>query len=200
MFDKESYSQELADGLRELADEARSIAASDHNRIRHLLQPGESMPPADNSLRTDAGRNEATAAMLAAMDRIEVARKRAEAEALREMAEPMSAEAASYIRSLKERDHVSPDELEAGFRTYGDNWSAYRELSAITLRGATDDTSPASAKALYTHPLEGATEYIDEEAREAQSLVRCCIKGRSVDPDDMLLRLSFAGYASRTFG
>lgn len=196
MFNKEKYSEELADCLRELATEARRIAASDNKVLRHLLKPGETMPP-ENVLKTEAGRREAFEALTSAYKRIEEASKRAEDEAMREMAEPMSAEAASYIGALKARDHVTSDEIEAGFRAYGQNWTAYRELSELNNKALLDGIMPSSAHGTYTHPLEGATDYIAEEARNACELVRICIGNDKLDPDGMMLRLSFAGYVSR---
>ena len=131
MFDRKTTSEKISATLSKLVDDVDTAAGNDYRRYTSRLAPGDTIEPMDGTIRTDEGRAECSRIIAAAKERVREICDQARDEALAEMAEAPSPAATAFIAGLEARDKVSSDELVAGIRAYGDNWTAYNAMMAL---------------------------------------------------------------------
>ena len=195
MFTKDGYTEKLTAALDGMADALEGIEKDDYSTYRKFMAPGTTLGPMDGTLRTKHGKGRAQEELCGALARIDSERDAARKEVMDEMAKPPSADAMRYIEALRGRGNVLPEEVAAGMRAYGGNWTAYRELRDM-IRAAIDSGEYGTVPDdIPQHELDGALEYIDSEARYARGIARdgVPVPGR-VDHGKMRSKLSFSKF------
>lgn len=197
MFTKDGYTEKLTAALDTMADALEGIEKDDYSTYRRLSHmASETTPgPMDGTLRTERGKGRAQEELWGALARIDSERDAARREVMDEMAKPPSADAMRYIKALRGRGNVLPEEVAAGMRAYGDNWTAYQELRDM-IRAAIDSGKYGTVPDdIPQHELDGALEYIDSEARCARGIARDGVPARGrVDYGKMRLRTSLSKF------
>ena len=193
MFDRKTTSDKITATLSKLADDVDAAAGNDYRRYASRLAPGDTIEPMDGTIRTDEGRAECSRIIAAAKERVREICDQARDEALAEMAEAPSPAATAFIAGLEARDKVSADELVAGLRAYGDNWTAYNAMMALVKREETRQKTIIPINVSNT--LEGATDYIDGARASTSTTISKCFRNPT-KPDTAGLRLhvSFSQY------
>lgn len=193
MFDRKTISDKISATLSKLADDVDAAAGNDYRRYMSRVAPGDTIEPKDGTIRTDEGRDECSCIIDAAKERIREICDQARDEALTEMAEAPSPAATAFIAGLEARDKVSADELVAGLRAYGDNWTAYNAMMALVKREEARQKTIIPINVSNT--LEGATDYIDGARASASTTISNCFRNPTKpDTEGLRLRVSFFQY------
>lgn len=193
MFDRKTTSDKISATLSKLADDVDAAAGNDYRRYMSRVAPGDTIEPKDGTIRTDEGRDECSCIIAAAKERIREICDQARDEALTEMAEAPSPAATAFISGLEARDKVSADELVAGLRAYGDNWTAYNAMMALVKRE--EARQKTIIPITVSNTLEGATDYIDGARASASTAISNCFRNPTKpDTEGLRLRVSFSQY------
>lgn len=202
MFDKKRTAGQLYGVLGHLMGDVDEIAEADYKQYLAGIQPGEVVRPR-GKLTTEEGRKRLLARASRSYARIAELCDEAEREMGEEMAQAPSAEAISYLESLRGRAHVTRAEMEAAYRKYGDNWSVYRSLKEIELRQIGKGDKVACPQ--FSNTLEGGQEFLDAARKVAESFVHDVASESFKDETSRKSKASWAlmrmnGYAEGKFG
>lgn len=202
MFDKKRTAGQLYGVLGHLMGDVDEIAEDDYKQYLAGIKPGEVVRPR-GKLATEDGRKRLLARASRSYDRIAELCDEAEREMGEEMAQAPSAEAISYLDSLRGRAHVTRAEMEAAYRKYGDNWSVYRSLKEIELRQIKKGDKVACPQ--FSNALEGGQEFLDAARKVAESFVHDVASENFKDETSRKSKASYAlmllnGYAEGKFG
>lgn len=178
MFDKKKTAGQLYGVLGHLMGDVDEIAEDDYKQYLAGIQPGEVVRPR-GKLTTEEGRKRLLARASRSYARIAELCDEAEREMGDEMAQAPSAEAISYLESLRGRAHVTRAEMEAAYRKYSDNWSIYSALKEIEHRQVMAGDKVACPQ--FSHTLEGGQRFLDEARKVAESFVGDVVAERFKD-------------------
>lgn len=202
MFDKKKTAREICGILEKLVEDAKKLREDDYAEYLAGVKPGETVQPM-GLLRSPDSKRELRAVAAAAAARVDAACDAALRDMGDEMAEAPSQDAAAYLASLRGRKRVTRTEMEAAFRNYGGNWSAYRALREIEsqqLAEGNDVSCPQSS-----NTLEGGERFVDEARRASLSFMHYVAREEFRDDADAAARLQFCesminGFAEDVFG
>lgn len=202
MFNKKEIAGQLYGVLGHLMGDVDEIAEDDYKQYLAGVQPGEVVRPR-GKLATEDGRKRLFARAQRSRDRIAELCDKAEREMGDEMAQAPSAEAISYLESLRGRAHVTRAEMEAAFRRYGDNWSCYRALKEIEYRQVRAGDKVACPQ--FSNTLEGGEKFLAAARKAAESFVFQIEREDFADATGRKSAAAFArmrlnGYAEGKFG
>lgn len=202
MFNKKETAGRLYGVLGNLMNDVDEIAEDDYKQYLAGIRPGEVVKPR-GKLTTEDARKRLFARTSRSYERIAALCDEAEREMGDEMAAAPSAEAISYLESLRGRAHVTRAEMEAAYRKYGDNWSVYSALKEIEARQVMKGDKVACPQ--FTNTLENGQKFLDEARKVAESFVGDVAAERFKDETSRGARASFTlmclnGYAEGKFG
>lgn len=187
MFSRESVSEKAVGVARELVESYRDILDDDYSSYMASLKPGETVMP-KGRIMGDEGKRRLIEACGRARESMSAVFNEARTAAGDEMAEPPSAEAVSYIQTLRGRKRVSQTEIDAAIRKYGDNWSCYQAISDVAQKQLESGNGVVVRE---QNTLTGAEKFIGEAEKRSDRFIREVQAEVAKDPDDLKARTAW---------
>lgn len=187
MFSRESVSEKAVGVARELVESYRDILDDDYSSYMASLKPGETVMP-KGRIMGDESKRKLIEACGRARESMSAVFDEARTEAGDEMAEPPSAEAVSYIQTLRGRKRVSQTEIDAAIRKYGDNWSCYQAISDVAQKQLESGNGVVVRE---QNTLTGAEKFISDAEKKSDRFIREVQAEVAKDPDDLKARTAW---------
>lgn len=166
MFEKKKTAGQLYGVLGHLMEDADSISEEDYKQYLANIKPGDTVE-ARGKIKAEDNKKRLLARAAQAREQIADLCAEAEREMGVEMAAAPSAEAVSYLNSLRGRKCVTRAEMEAAYRKYGDNWSIFSALKEFEMQQLKAGNNVACPQ--FSNTLVDGQKFLDKARKVADS-------------------------------